>query len=128
MMFFVEIPPLLVPLTAPSLWPAVVGLVGPLGVPVLLSVCERVVRVCSGRSLLIEVVLIGCEEVLSAISELAGLRELAAAGEVDRLSLSLCNIELGKEEFFGSFLKQTAHCQAKPLDGFRARGGLTHVM
>lgn len=128
MIFFVDIPPLLVPLTAACLWPAVVGLVGPLGVPVLLSVCERVVLVFIGRSLFDELALAGCEEVLSALSELAGLRELAAAGEVDRLSLSLCNIGLGKEEFFGSFLKQTAHCQAKPLDGFRARGGFTHVM
>jgi hypothetical protein len=128
MMFFVEIPTFLAPFTPVCLWPLVIGLAGLLGVPVLLSVCERVVRVCIGRSLFVELILLGCEVILSALSELAGLCELVAVGEVDRFSLSLCNIRVGKEEFFGSFLKQTAHCQANPFDGLRARGGFTQVM
>lgn len=101
---------------------------GRLGVPVLLSVCDLVVRVCIGRILIVAVGLVGCDEIMSVLSEFAGLCELAAAGEEDRISFSLCNDGVGKDVFLGSFLKQTAHCQANPLEGLRLKGGLTQVI
>jgi hypothetical protein len=72
--------------------------------------------------------LLGCEEALSVLSEFAGLCVLAAAGEVERFSFSLCNNDVDRDAFLGSFLKQPAHCQAKPLDGLRLNGGFKQVI
>jgi hypothetical protein len=123
MIFFLLIPAL-TPLVVAPFMPGVVGLVGRLGVPVRLSVCERVVRVCIGLILLEEFDFADCMTELSVLSELDGLREFETAGEFG-CCFSLCNVGGDCAAFIGSFLKHTAHCQANPFEGFRLRGGLT---